>query len=138
MKKINGINEPLDPNWLKSPNGLPVEAVAFAEKLGIVLVDMQNGKPSNNQMSTSQVRNFFGEMRRIQMKGFENNKGAFNMLKPKLAYAVARAGKSSKIKIFQEATNYLMDAVTDQPSYDNFMSFMEAVVAYHKANGGKD
>lgn len=72
------------------------------------------------------------------MKGFEKNKGAFHMLKPKLAYAVARAGRDSKIKVFQQVTNYLMEGVADQATYNNFIAFMEAVVAYHKSNGGKD
>lgn len=137
--RIHGITVELNPKWLEEANGLPSEAVDFAEKLGEVLVDMQNnGRPGFNQMTTSQVRNFFGEMRRIQMKGFEKNRGAFHMLKPKLAYAVARAGNRSKISVFQKVTNYLMDAVHNQQTYNNFISFMEAVVAYHKSNGGKD
>ncbi len=137
--RIQGIPIELNPKWLENANGLPSEAVDFAEKLGEVLVDMQHdGKPGRNPMSTSQLRNFFGEMRRIQMKGFEKNKGAFHMLKPKLAYAVARAEKEkrSKITVFQKVTNFLMGAVHDQLTYNNFISFMEAVVAYHKSNGG--
>ncbi len=137
--EIRGITIELNPKWLEDANGLPAQAVDFAEKLGEILVDKQsNGRPGFNQMTTSQVRNFFGEMRRIQMKGFEKNRGAFHMLKPKLAYAVARAGSRSKISEFQKVTNYLMDAVHDQQTYNNFISFMEAVVAYHKSNGGKD
>jgi CRISPR-associated protein Csm2 len=137
--KIQGIPIELETGWLKEANGLPKEAVDFAERLGQILVDIgQNGRPGYNQMTTSQVRNFFGEMRRIQMKGFEKNKGAFHMLKPKLAYAVARAGRDSKIKVFQQVTNYLMEGVADQATYNNFIAFMEAVVAYHKSNGGKD
>lgn len=131
--RIQGIPIELDSAWLKEANGLPKEAVDFAEKLGEILA---KGRPNQNQMTTSQVRNFFGEMRRIQMKGFEKNKGAFHMLKPKLAYAVARAGKNSIIPIFQQVTNHLMDGVNDQTTYNNFISFMEAVVAYHKSNGG--
>lgn len=137
--RIQGIPIDLDSGWLKEANGLPKEAVDFAEKLGEILVDIQpDGRPGSNQMTTSQVRNFFGEMRRIQMKGFEKNKGAFHMLKPKLAYSVARAGRNSKITVFQQVTNHLMDGVNDQTTYNNFISFMEAVVAYHKSNGGKD
>ncbi len=141
--EIPGIPIELNPKWLENANGLPAEAVDFAEKLGEVLVDMQpNGRPSRVQMTTSQVRNFFGEMRRIQMKGFEKNRGAFHMLKPKLAYAVARARSKtrdgSKIIVFQEVTNELIKNVNNQLTYDNFVAFMEAVVAYHKSYGGTE
>ncbi len=137
--KVKGVPIELNPDWLKNQEGLPKEAVDFAEKFGEVLVDKRpDGRPGFNQMTTSQVRSFFGEMKRIQMKGFEANRGAFNMLRPKLAYAVARANEKSKVKDFQEVTNYLMQKVNDQLTYNNFMAFMEAVVAYHKSNGGKD
>lgn len=134
--KIQGIPIDLDTDWLKGANGLPKEAIDFAEKLGEILVDKRDNRPGYNQMTTSQVRNFFGEMRRIQMKGFDKNKGAFYMLKPKLAYSVARAPGNSKINVFKEVTNFLMEGVTDQLTYNNFIAFMEAVVAYHKSNGG--
>lgn len=122
----------LDSTWIKKHEGLPKEAIDFAEVLGEELVD------SRGPMTTSQVRNFFGEIRRIQMKGYDNNKGAFQMLKPKLAYAVARSKGQNKIRDFQRVVNELIVQVATENDYNNFVNFMEAIVAYHKANGGKD
>ena len=129
----------LDSTWIKKHEGLPKEAIDFAEALGEELVDKKpDGKIGFNQMTTSQVRNFFGEIRRIQMKGYDNNKGAFQMLKPKLAYAVARSKGQNKIRDFQRVVNELIVQVATENDYNNFVNFMEAIVAYHKANGGKD
>ena len=133
-------NKELDPNWIKSKDGLCKDAVKYTELLGEHLVDKE--KKKGNPMTTSQVRNFFGEVRRIQMKGIKKNKAAFYMLKPKLAYAAARAGQHNKINDFKEIIFELLDAINlndenSEKQYNNFVNFLEATVAFHKANGGK-
>jgi CRISPR-associated protein Csm2 len=129
--------------WVKTSTGLPKEAVKYAEMFGKYLVDpyFKNGetRPGKNALTTNQLRNFFGEIRRIQMKGFERNKTEFLMLKPKLAYATARADRNNRIKEFKEVLTKMIDEVieTENPKhFENFVNFVEATVAYHKANGG--
>lgn len=124
--------------WVSDPKGLPADAVNYAEELGKTLVDLgTNGRPGFNKMTTSQVRNFFGEVRRIQMKGFDANRAAFVMLKPKLAYAVARARRENKIHTFKEVVVEMLPHVSTSGHYENFVNFLEAIVAFHKANGGE-
>lgn len=67
-------------------------SVDFAERFGKYLAstDQSNSKP----LTTSQLRKFFGEVKRQQMNGYEQSK--FIMLKPKLAYAVGRAKSEKK------------------------------------------
>ncbi|KXX69435.1 type III-A CRISPR-associated protein Csm2 [Flammeovirga sp. SJP92] len=135
---MSNINE-IKSSWIKE--GMDREAVKFAETLAKELVDLNDrGFTGRNAMTTSQVRNFFGEVRRIQMKGSNQNQSDFYMLQPKLAYAVARVGnRNAKINKFQEVTNQLLNFVDPKnvAEYDNLVSFLEAVVAYHKANNGK-
>lgn len=132
--EING--KKLKTSWIKE--GLDKEGVAYCEDFAIHLLDLRDGRPSFNAMTTSQVRNYFGEMRRIQLKGFDSNRIAFTMLKPKLAYSVARVDKQgARIKDFRRVAELLMDQVENKEHYDNLVSFMEATVAYHKAYGGK-
>lgn len=142
--KISGVNIILDPSWISQKEGLSEKAIDFAEEFAKSLVpkEVQNGreKLTKKALSTSQVRNFFGEMRRIQLKGFKENQTAFFMLRPKLAYSVARAEvnvTNPKIKEFALVAGELMKVVNDEASYNNFVSFMEAIVAYHKYHGGK-
>jgi CRISPR-associated protein Csm2 len=134
-----------DGSWVTSEKGLPAEAVKYAEAFGKYLVEptinnwneQQAGKKA---LSTSQLRNFFGEIRRIQMKGYETHQTDFLMLKPKLAYATARVlqnDKNNRIAVFKDVLILLMDKVSTKKHFDNFVNFVEATVAYHKAYGGK-
>lgn len=138
----------LDPNWLTHKQGLPMEAIQYAEALGQhltapFLTKRGELKSGRDAMSMTQLRNFFSEIRRIQLKGFEQNKSDFYMLKPKLAYATARGLDSSRynrIKDFTQVLNVLIDKVNESGEKDhfiNFTKFVEAVVAYHKWYGGK-
>lgn len=113
--------------------------VQFAEKFGKYLaVDDFDAEP----LTTSQLRKFFGEVKRQQMMR-EFNETEFTMLKPKLAYAVGRAkqnGKKNKAQKIEDFYNVITDAIdkvlnsTDRPkAFKNFITAFEAIVAYHKA-----
>ena len=67
------------------------ETVNFAEKFGKYLAE---GNDYEEALTTSQLRRFFGEVKRQQMNGYDETD--FQMLKPKLAYAVGRAKKKDK------------------------------------------
>lgn len=79
------------------------------------------------------------------MNGYDETD--FQMLKPKLAYAVGRAEKSSKkdkrckIRDFYEVMVDAIDKVEKSQDKDkafkNFISIFEAIVAYHKAAENK-
>ena len=113
--------------------------VQFAEKFGEYLaVDDFDSEP----LTTSQLRKFFGEVKRQQMMK-EFNETEFTMLKPKLAYAVGRAklngrrNKAQKIEDFYTVITDAIDKVLKSPdrskAFKNFITAFEAVVAYHKA-----
>lgn len=93
-------------------------------------------------LTTSQIRIAFGEMRRIQQKGFQGEKSSFFMLKPKLAYAVKRHDKKG-IKDFYTLFSWAYASVdtknddAGEKHFKNLMQIMEAVLAYHKFHGGQ-
>ncbi len=111
-----------------------MDAVLYADKFGENLV--------KSQLTTSQLRNFFGEVRRIQMQT-EFNSTDFFLLKPKLAYAARRA-KGNGVKILKNVLDLAHDAVLEngeekiKENFDRFATFLEAILAYHKGHGGKD
>ena len=106
---------------------------------------------TKSQLTTTKLRNFFGEIKRIQIRlgfndGFETEKTNILMLKPKLAYAVGRENDTNnkeKVKMFYEQLSIGLDAITydnaevGKEQFNNFVKLMEAVVAYHKAKGGQ-
>lgn len=97
------------------------------------------------RVTTSQIRNVYGELVRIKMaseKEFKLND--LLMLKPKMAYAVGRDKSNSKegMKVLQSNLDDAIDTVakaakeTQSTYFSHFASFFEAILAYHKAKGG--
>jgi len=92
-------------------------------------------------LNTSQIRNVFGEVRRLQMR-FDPNR--LRMLKPKLAYMGARAGPGGRR--LQDVLTAAVDAIfsgnPDQTEVESrfkrTVDFFEAILAYHKFFGGRD
>lgn len=112
--------------------------VDFAERFGSYLgvndtEDNANGrKPKviREKLTTSQLRKFFGEVKRQQMTGYDVTD--FVLLKPKLAYAVGRATKNAKIEDFYVVLSDAIDKVENELQFKNFIKIFEAIVAYHK------
>lgn len=105
-------------------------SVNFAERFGKYLGQKDEDM---EKLTTSQLRKFFGEVKRQQMTGYDPT--SFILLKPKLAYAVGRAkGKKSKISDFYVVLSDMIDKVKCENDFKNFIKIFEAIVAYHKAS----
>ncbi|MGQ4808491.1 hypothetical protein NKDENANG_01874 [Candidatus Entotheonellaceae bacterium PAL068K] len=101
--------------------------VQTAETLGPQLKD--------GRLTTSQIRNVFGMVKQMEMCGFNPNE--FVLLKPKLAYAAARADTGGARRL-KEVLSWAIDEVgSDDTKFVRFVDFFEAILAYHKAAGGR-
>jgi CRISPR type III-A-associated protein Csm2 len=83
--------------------------VQFAEKFGNYLAEKED---QAEPLTTSQLRKFFGEVKRQQMTGYDDTE--FVMLKPKLAYAVGRAkqnGRKGKYQKIEDFYSVMADAI---------------------------
>lgn len=115
--------------WISQ--GLTKEAITFAFNLGEEL--------AKNKLETSQIRNIFGEVRRMEMKQY--NHVHMLLLKPRLAYAAARKGTKGVQRLRTEI-ELAMDVVISQPeanlefAFRNFAAFFESILAYHKYHEG--
>lgn len=108
----------------------------------------EKGWLQNNDVKTSKIRRFYGEVKRIQARGIANEKPAFRMLKPKLAYAVGRETvRDAKLRLLFEVLSVGIDSVEidkiNDPKelnkrFSNLVQLFEAIVAFHKYHGGKD
>lgn len=97
-----------------------------AEKLGQDL--------KNQRLRTSQIRRIFNTVKKIEWGGFDQNQ--LILLKPKLAYTAKR---HSSVELLRDALTQAIDQVDgDKKKFRNFVSFFEAILAYHKAEGGQD
>lgn len=134
-----------DPSWIQ--DGITSATVSWAEDFGKHLCQLNNdGSVGRNALTTSQLRRFFGEVKRIE-SDVEKNKNAILMLKPSLAYAIGRHAKDNNkeagIKDFGEEMLRALNAIRYNDinvlknDFANLVKVLEAVVAYHKYYGGK-
>ncbi len=106
------------------------ELIVYAEKAGKFM--------AQNQLTNSKIRSIYGEIKRIQMGDFKKEKVSFYLLKPKVAYALGRDPKNEGLILFKKIFDHCYSHVNDSKSFVNFSKFLEAILAYHKAFGGKD
>lgn len=130
---------------LQKPDKIDVEVlknglkdIEIVRKWGYYLAE---NSPELGQLSSSQLRKFFGAVKKIQAD-FENQKGEIVLLEPKLAYAVGRdfdkqnQKQKTKVKEFYELLRDLIRHIgSDTDSKKRFKYFVdvfESIVAFHK------
>ncbi len=117
----------------------PEALVKLAENIGKRLA-------LDDKLTTSQIRNIFGEARKIQSRWTITNsqRTALVLLQPKLAYQAAR---HRQVEYLKSCLTDAIQAVVSEGSerdqkelerFRRFMDFFEAILAYHKASGGRD
>jgi CRISPR-associated protein Csm2 len=131
--------------WVQ--NGIKPETVTWAESFAKELASSKKIKDKKGYdktikpMSTTQLRKFFGEIKRIQAIGFNtpDAKDDVLMLKPKLAYAVGRDKDETRLREFYDKMLVALDAIDlqNEKHFKNFVKIFESIVAYHKAAGGE-
>lgn len=95
------------------------------------------GKQLARNLTTSQIRNIYGAVKKMQMKGGELDTHKLLMLKPKLAYAAKRHGGG--VETLKDVLIQAIDFVeNDSKKFNRFVDFFEAILAYHKDAGGRD
>lgn len=129
------MEKPISINLQWITGGIEPQTVTWTEEFAKYLA---NGR---EKLTTSQLRKFFGELKRIQAIGYgDKTKVDFVMLKAKLAYASGRAIKKGrrgeitygKISDFKDELSRCIDAVNSKESFKNFTNIVESIVAYHK------
>lgn len=127
-----------NPSWIS--NGFTEETIHFAEEFGKYC--------QNKKLSSTQLRNIFGELKNIQLRllnnEFDKERGRILLMRAKMAYAVARDSNSrnnnSRNKImgdFQKIFELAHKEIKDIQTFNRFVDFFTAIIAYHKAAGGK-
>lgn len=120
--------------WVVSgpSKGLIEKADEFGQKL------------KEQELTTSQIRQVFTKMKNIESKGLDQTRlGDFLMLKPFISYAAGRQDKCMGLQKLKGLVCDGIDCVADakgealQSHFRNFVKLFEAVLAYHRAAGGK-
>ncbi|MEC4985655.1 MAG: type III-A CRISPR-associated protein Csm2 [Oscillatoria sp. PMC 1068.18] len=111
------------------------QLVEHAKELGPYL--------KRQRLETNQIRKFLDAINRIKTKiaQTEIEKDVFVkiepdivLLKPKLAYAAARQRAA---KPLSQVMSTAIDKVHSVEDFNRLVQFIESIIAYHKAEGGK-
>lgn len=126
---VSEINRRFKPEWIT--NEVDDDCINLCEDLAKSMVD--------SEISSSFLRNIFGELRRIEAGGFETHRAEFVLLRPKLAYTCSRAGNrndSSKedLKALRELYEKSAQYVSNAHGFKNIVNIMEAIIAFHNAH----
>ncbi len=134
FQENSSFTEALDTGWIT--NQIDAKSVEWAKKFGEYLAPT-NGN-DNDAMTTSQIRKFFGEVKRIQAS-FSRNIEDVPLLSAKLAYSVGRLKGNRRIRKFYEEFDKAIKVIDNkEDNYSRFVKLLEATVAFHKFYGGKD
>jgi len=112
--------------------------VKHAERLGKVL--------AFNRLTTSQIRGIVGAIRRIERAWrspdqAEQRKAQreLALLQPRLAYLAGRERNQGPLNSLKEVLTGALVLIGNDPArLRNFVDFFEAILAYHKAFGGRE
>jgi CRISPR-associated protein Csm2 len=126
-----------DPQWIteRFARACSLHADAFALYL------------KRAELTRTQVRNFFGELRRIEARGAEKSGDEIGHLRHKLAYTKSRLDDlklpPNRTITFQKVLEKALDAIPEDralmpKAFSRFVSYFEAVLAYHRYHGGRD
>lgn len=106
--------------------------VAFSEEFGKFAKD--------NRLTTSQIRNIFGEVKKIELNWSRDPKGSWiqlQLLRPKLAYAARKADNLGVCALREVLSEAIIQVNEDGANFQRFANFFEAILAYHRAAGGQ-
>lgn len=114
----------------------PQMLVHKAEEIAKATMDV--GDRRQKKLSTSQIRNIYSTVKILEMtKEREDTISRLVLIKPKLAYASGRHNDVPGLKILRDVLGRSIDLVAEDKSrFDTFCNFFEAILAYHKAEGG--
>lgn len=89
-------------------------------------------KEKGKNISTSQLRKIFGEIKYIQ-SDFEKNKIRIPLLLPNLAYHV---GKNPQLRnLYDEIKDLLIELskdINNREKFERFVQIFEIIISYHK------
>ena len=119
------------------PDKEKIRQIIEGDTKALVTESEELGKQlKKNDLTTSQIRNVFGSVKKMEMKGFKEKE--LLLLKPKLAYAAKRPGAKKGTDDLREVLSTAIDCVgNNKERFENFCNFFEAILAYHRAAGGK-
>lgn len=125
---------------------MSIQTIMMADESGSELVSFARATAQRlvkDRLNRSQIRNIFTEVRQIEaMWPHPDALRRLNMLKPKLSYSTARAKEVQYLEtVLSEAIDLVNRAESPEvrhQRFERFMDLFEAILAYHRSEGGRN
>jgi len=103
--------------------------IQCAEKLGEIL----------KNVSYSKIRRVYNEAKSISREKFsEETIYKLKVLKSLIAYTEGRFPELKKVNFYEVFSRAINEAEKNEDNYKRFFDFFQAVIAYHRAKGGRE
>lgn len=125
-----------------------IKIIMTEDKSGAELVDFAKASAIRlvrDRLTRTQIRNIFTEVRQIEAMWTGNKIEAMrrlNMLKPKISYQTAR---TRQVEYLANILTKAIDEVDQAPTpalkterFHRFINLFEAILAYHRSEGGRN
>jgi CRISPR-associated protein Csm2 len=97
-----------------------------------------------NQVSSSQLRAFYGDVKALEQKIAQGGEGAFErfyylvkMLKSKASYVQGKRAGGRVSEAFRDYIHKCVDAVETEEDFKAFLKFFESTVGFYYGAGGE-
>jgi CRISPR type III-A-associated protein Csm2 len=101
-------------------------------------------KDRNAQVSSSQLRAFYGDVKALQKRIEEGGAGAFDryyyqikMLKSRASYIQGKHSGGRVSEAFRDFIHTCIDAIKTEADFGAFLSFFESTVGFYYGAGGE-
>ncbi len=132
-----------------APTEEVIERIITDDNATDLLVNVADGlgEALARPLSTSQIRSIYGEVLRIKADWLGSReeeagkkaraKRALVLLRPKMAYRAKKEGGQAVKQLVDVLDRAVKRVGGDDGNFRRFVDFFEAILAYHKAHGGK-
>jgi CRISPR-associated protein Csm2 len=97
------------------------------------------------QVSSNQLRAFYGDVKALEKKIAQGDKGAFDrfyhlvkMLKSKASYVQGKRSGGRVSEAFRDYIHKCVDAIESKRDFDAFVKFFESTVGFYYGAGGEN
>jgi CRISPR-associated protein Csm2 len=101
-------------------------------------------KDKRSQVSSSQLRAFYGDVKALEQKIVQGGEGAFErfyylvkMLKSKASYVQGKRSGGRVSEAFRDYIHACVDAIETEEDFQAFVKFFESTVGFYYGAGGE-
>ena len=139
----------VDKNFLKggyfeTRNGEPVVRADLMAKHAQAFGESFASRDRRAQVSSSQLRAFYGDVKSLEQKIAQGGSGAFDrfyylvkMLKSKASYVEGKRSGGRVSRDFRDYIHTCIDAIETEEDFKAFLKFFESTVGFYYGAGGE-